>query len=176
MTVWDWRLADTYMGLVSTSRIYRERNLLHPNQLNLNQFLAAGSWVSECTYPLPGDAKVWSGWRPVCKRRVKANMSRILMVMISASSLLFLLIFGFFSTLHFVTFHPVLNILSIGFFLQAHSFLLICLSQVFGKTLIACFYFCVFFPHEWDMRKLPEKCFKCINMQKEFYPFRSSSI
>ena len=73
-------------------------------------------------------------------------MSRILMVMISAGSLLFLLIFGFFSTLHFVTFHPVLKILSIGFFLQAHSFLLICLSQAFGKTLIACFYFCVFVP------------------------------
>ena len=54
--------------------------------------------------------------------------------------------FGFFSTVHFVTFHPVLKILSIGFFLQAHSFLLICLSQVFGKTLIVCFYFCVFFP------------------------------
>ena len=73
-------------------------------------------------------------------------MSGILMVMISAGSLLFLLIFGFFSTLHFVTFHPVLKILSIRFFLQAHSFLLICLSQEFGKTLIACFYFCVFPP------------------------------
>ena len=67
------------------------------------------------------------------------------MIMISAVSLLFLLIFGFFSTLHFVTFHPVLKILSIRFFLQAHSFLLLCLSQEFGKTLIACFYFCVFF-------------------------------
>ena len=54
--------------------------------------------------------------------------------------------FGFFSTVHFVTFHPVLKILSIGFFLQAHSFLLICLSQAFGKTLIVCLYFCVFFP------------------------------
>ena len=172
MTVREWRLADTYMGLVSASRIYRERNLLHPNQLNLNQFLEAGSWVTECSYSLPGDAKVWSGWRPVCKRRMKASMSGILMIMISAVSLLFLLVFGFFSTLHFVTVHPVLKILSIRFFLQAHSFLLLCLSQEFGKTLIACFYLCVcvcvcvFSPHEWDMGKLCEKCFKFINVEK----------
>ena len=79
----------------------------------------------------------------MCKRRMKASMSGILMIMISAVSLLFLLVFGFFSTLHFVTVHPVLKILSICFFLQAHSFLLLCLSQEFGKTLIACFYLCV---------------------------------
>ena len=54
--------------------------------------------------------------------------------------------FGFFSTVHFVTFHPVLKIPSIGFLLQARSFLLICLTQAFGKTLIVCFYFCVFVP------------------------------
>ena len=81
----------------------------------------------------------------MCKRGVKPNISRILMVMISAGSLLFLLSFGFFSTLHIVSFHPVLKILFIHFFVQAHSFLLICLSQAFGKTLIT-FCFCVFFP------------------------------
>ena len=110
MTEQAWRLADAYMGLVSASRstgwrIFRP----YPKQLNLNQFLETGPQASECTDSLRY-AKVQSGWRPLCKRWVKARISRILMAMIPSDSPLFLLISGFFLTLHFVTFPPVLKI------------------------------------------------------------------
>ena len=101
-------------------RIFR----LHPNQLNVNQFLEAGPQASECPYPYPGDAKLQSGWRPLCKRWVKARISRMLVVMISQIHCFFSLSLDF-SQLYFRT-PPVLKINCLfSFSLQAHSFLLI---------------------------------------------------
>ena len=104
----------------------------------------------------------------MCKRRVKASMSGILMIMISAVSLLFLLVFGFFSTLHFVTVHPVLKILSIRFFLQAHSFLLLCLSD--SLFLFVCVCVCVFFP------PMNEIWGSCVRNVSSSLMWRSNSI
>ena len=143
---------------------------LHPNQLNLSQFLEAGPQASECPYPHPGDAKVQSGWRPLCKRGVKARISRMLVGMISqihcfnSSSLDF-------SQLYFRT-PPVLKINCLfNFSLQAHSFLLICFTQVFFFVSLLLF-LCVYF-HEWNVRKLGEKCFKYLNLEEEFYPLQN---
>ena len=118
-------------------RIFR----FHPNQLNLNQFLEAGPWASECPYPHPGDAKVQSGWRPLCKRWVKARISRMLVDMISQIHCFFSLSLDF-SQFYFRT-PPVLKINCLfKFSLQAHSFLHIVSLKCF--SLLACFYFHVF--------------------------------
>ena len=169
MTVQAWRLADAYMGLVSASGstgwgIFR----LHPKQLNLNQFLETGPRVSECTDPLRY-VKVQSGWKPLCKRWVKARISRMLVVMISQIHCFFSLSLDF-SQLYFRT-PPVLKINCLfSFSLQAHSFLLICFTQVcFFVSLLLFLCFCF---HEWDVGKLGEKCFKYLNLEEEFYPLQ----
>ena len=159
------------MGLVSASRIFQgeESSGFIPKQLNLNQFLAAGPWASECPYPHPGDAKVQSGWRLLCKRWVKARISRMLGVMILQIHCFFSSSLDF-SQLYFRT-PPVLKINCLfNFSLQAHCFLLICFTQVFffvTLLLFLCFYF-----HEWDVGKLREKCFKYLNLEEEFYPLQ----
>ena len=159
------------MGLVSASRIFQgeESSGFITNQLNLNQFLEAGPQASECPYPHPGDAKLQSGWRPLCKRWVKARISRMLVVMISQTHCFFSLSLDF-SQLYFRT-PPVLKINCLfSFSLQAHSFLLICSTQVFFFVSLLLFS-CICF-HEWDVGKLGEKCFKYLNLEEEFYPLQ----
>ena len=141
MTEQAWRLADAYMGLVSASRstgwrIFRP----YPKQLNLNQFLETGPQASECTDSLRY-AKVQSGWRPLCKRWVKARISRMLVVMISQIHCFFSLFLDL-SQFYFRN-PPVLKINCLfSFSLQAHSFLHIVSLKCF--SLLACFYFHVF--------------------------------
>ena len=65
MTLWERRIADTYMGLVPVPRIVHGEGTSGSilNQLNLKQILEAGlSSLSalNCIAPL-GDAKVQSG-------------------------------------------------------------------------------------------------------------------
>ena len=126
-----------YIQNLPGRRIFR----LHPNQLNVNQFLEAGPQASECPYPYPGDAKLQSGWRPLCKRWVKARISRMLVVMISQIHCFFSLSLDL-SQFYFRN-PPVLKINCLfSFSLQAHSFLHIVSLKCF--SLLACFYFHVF--------------------------------
>ena len=110
MTVQAWRLADAYMGLVSASGstgwgIFR----LHPKQLNLNQFLETGPQVSECTDPLSGMLRCSQDENHYVKDEWRLGYLESWWLWFSQIQF-FHLISKFFSTLHFVTFPPVLKI------------------------------------------------------------------